>query len=517
MKSCVVRKRIQNSAGFTESGIATTIDLEPGFGIPKACIIYYLDNNQTEYSTDISTQFRTVGIGFIGSTDSTITSNLTQRSVYTTQMDGVAATGGTIVRRQNNLTRGVFTNTTGGSTWWQVTTATFSTDQITLNTSGSAAPTNVHLDCIVTAFGGNDLIVGVGNTIYPSTAGTGLSLSTLNFQPDVVFVASSITTAGQGLTDDGRIAWGCATRSPSLQKGIYWHNETPVTTVQVSSISSSNCLTTYWTNTGVGPYTFGMGPIYFGGFATTAGATVPSTLQAYNYLAMTTGNPSDFALLDLATYTSTGSSFIGTGTSGFVPYTVIGGMVGCTTDNTRHTNVASSSDGITLFAGYRSPHSVFYNGVGTLSVTSGNATVTGSGTEFGRLCAGTQIYDSNGSLAGEVSTVSSKTGISLRSTSLISITSASYLYTNPNQYAIAFGNSSSAATVNVWGGIGQTLLTYIRGFGLGTSFVEIGRADRDDTRPGLITNTLTSSGQSRRGWILAIRDDSYGRRRGGIF
>jgi hypothetical protein len=517
MKSCVVRKRFLSNASINESGTATTVDLDPGFGVPKACIIYYVDQNPSgDGFFDISTLFRTVGIGFIGSTDSSITSNLAYRCSYTTQMNAVGS-GVTFVRRQNNLTRWAITGNTAGAQFWQGTTATFNTDQVTFITAGGAAPTNVHLDTVMTFLGGNDLTVAVGDTQFPSTANSSLAVGSLTFQPDVVLIATVNGGAGQGLTDDARFSFGAATRLPAAQKGITWHlegNNPSIAGMNCASLSSSTVINTYSTSLGVATNTFSMGTFTGTGWSTVAGSAVATASQSYIYMALKSSQPSDFALLDISTSTTTGSVFTGTGSSGFVPRVLLGALTAATTDNTRATT-SPNADGIALFAGHRDPYSVFYNGTGTLSVASLSTTVTGQSSEFGRLNQGTRIYDADGTFAGTISLVNSKTSVSFLAGSNVAMTTAPYLYANPNQYYVAVGNSTRAISSQVYSSIGSTLIFTARGLGAVPAYLDTANLQRNDTRQGFLLNYTTSSGSAKLGWVLAIKDTDL-KRRGSI-
>ena len=517
MKTCVVRKRFYATASLNEGGVATTVDLDPGFGTPKACVVYYAESNQSQDGFfDTSTTFRTCGIGFIGSTDSTITSSLSYRCAYVTQIDGVAATGVTVLRRQNQTNRWMTTGETSGAVYWQGTQATFSSDQVTFLTTGSSVPTSNHLDCVFVFFTGNDLNVGVGNSQFPSTAGASISMSRLSFQPDVALIASSITTAGQGLTDDNRLAYGCATRSPYKQKGIYWHNDgQQLTRVQLAALSSSTLITNYWTNNSVGPYFFSLSSFSASGWAITAGPTVPTASQDYIYMALQTSTPTDFALVDLQTYPSTGNTFVGLGVSGFVPRTVLGALTSCTTDNSRATT-SPQADGFTLFAGHKSKYSVFYNGTGTISVTSGSSTITGVNSEFNRLNQGDILSTIGGTTLGTIGSVTSKTSASFVGTAPFSLTSQSYLLTKPNQYYVAFGNSNNATTTQVYSSIGGTLVFTSRSSGTVPTYLDTGTLSATDSSPEVLLNYSATSGSSRLGWLLAIKDPNDNRRRGGI-
>ena len=177
MKSCVIRRRFNTAEA---AGAAVTVNLEPGFGVPKACLIMYTETSAATDSFDTSLALRNLGIGMIGSTDSSVTSTLRYQSIYCTMTDN---TGTASYRRQNSNTRYLFAQNTAGTVYWQASSAIFSTDVASFVITSSTPQTNGHLDCIMTFFGGDDLTVGIGTHLMPGTAGGSNSFTALTFLP----------------------------------------------------------------------------------------------------------------------------------------------------------------------------------------------------------------------------------------------------------------------------------------------------------------------------------------------
>jgi hypothetical protein len=228
---------------------------------------------------------------------------------------------------------------------------------------------------------------------------------------------------------------------------------------------------------------------------------------------MTTGNPADFALVDILSSTATGNQFTGLGSSGFVPKTVFGAATLCPSDNTR-TTTSPDADGIALFSGNRSKNSLYWNGSGTITTSTANATVTGVATEFFRLAPGDRIYQVDGTLIGTVSTCASKTSMTLVANSAATLTGASYVYSNPGQYCIGFGTSDASNPMNVFSGIAGTFLALPRGISDAASNSELALLNDGDTTNAFTLNHTLASGTARRGWALAIADESKRTRRG---
>lgn len=513
MKSTTVYRRFYTTEA---AGAAVTVDL-PGFGTPKACLIYYLENSAANDAFDTSLQFRTVGIGMIGSTDSSQSSTLVYRSVFTAQMNNMAASGSTIYRRQNSVSRYIYAFTTAGTIFWQFTSASFSTDTATFTPVSTTTQTNGHIDCIMTFFGGNDLIVGIGDSTFAGTIGNSRAYSQLTFQPDLVLVSSTITGRDGGVQDDSRLSFGAATRLPALQKGVYWHNELGLATVSdQGALSSSSVMITYATNNVSGPGTNTIGTITTGGWTFTEATISTGTNNTYNFMAMKTNSPTDIALVDLVTNTTTGDLFTGLGTSGFVPETIIGAATNCNTDNSR-TLTSPQADGIFLFAGNRRNDAEFYNGIGTISTSNASTTVTGVSTEFLRFAPGYKLYQTDGTLIGTVSSASSKTSLTLTANAANTLSAGtSYIYSQPGQYCVAFGCSTRSTNTQLISGIATTMVAFARGLGTNTTRLELGNLTDFDTRPGFNINNSIASGTARRGWIVAFKSESANRRRGGI-
>jgi hypothetical protein len=512
MKSCTIRRRFWTAEA---AGTAITVDLEPGFGTPQACLIMYTETSAATDAFDTTLASRNVGMGMIGSTDSRITSNLTFRSVTGTMTDAVSPAS---VRRQDSNTRYIVAqNNTGASIFWQFSSASFSADKATFTPTATTPQTNGHLETIMTFFTGTGFSVGIGNSSFPTTAAGTRVFSGLSWQPDVILIASIQSVLNTGLTDDFRFSFGCATRSPLTQKGIYLHQENSATpaAADMGTASSSNVMITYSTVTGATLNTHTISNINNTGWTFTSSAAAGGNNGNYIFMALSTGNPADFALVDILTNTATGDQFTGLGSSGFVPKTVLGGGTLCPTDNTR-AQTAPNADGIALFAGNRSNNSLYWNGPGTISTSTANPTVTGLSTEFFRFAPGDRIYQVDGTLIGVVSTVSSKTSMTFVSNSAATLSGVSYVYSNPGQYCIGFGTSQNSNPMNVFSGIASTFLALPRGIANAATNSELVLLSNFDTRPGFNLNHTSVSGTARRGWALAIANEDSRKRRGSV-
>ena len=509
MKSCVIRRRFNTAEAV---GTAVTVNLEPGFGVPKACLVSYVETSAATDSFDTTLEYRNLGIGMIGSTDSTRNSTLVYRTVFATMRD---AQGASDLRRQNSNTRFVTATNTAGTVFWQGTSATFTTDVASFVFAASTPQTNGHLDCIMTFFGGDDLTVGVNTFTMPGTAGGTATYSTLNFQPDIVICASTITAANAGLTDDFRFCYGMAQRTPAAQYSVYLHAEGAAGAMDQGTVSSDTAVITYSTSNGVGPYTMTMSNITTGGFTITSSDAAAGSNNFMCFMALKTNTPTDFSLMAFSSPTGTGNSFTGTGAT-FRPKCIIGAATNCTVFGTRQTT-SPGADSIQLFGGGRSADSLYWPGFGTIqSVTTGTA-VTGSASFFHRLAPGDKLYRTDNTLIGTISAITSNTALTLTANAAnTNAAGTAYVYSNPGQYCISFGDEDAAGASVVFSRMSSNIIDMARSSADTPSSIDVALLTDFDGRNGYNLNFTTASGSSRKGFILAMKDTddaNQGRRR----
>ena len=509
MKSCVIRRRFHTSEAV---GTAVTVNLEPGFGIPKACLIHYVETSAATGSFDTTLNYRNIGISMIGSTDSTRNSTLVFRTVYSTMRDNQ---GSSDVRRQNSNSRFGFANDTAGNNYWQGTSATFTTDVASFVFASSTPQTNGHLDCIMTFFGGDDLTVGVNTFAMPQTAGGTQQYTTLNFQPDIIICASTITALNTGLTDDFRLCYGVAQRTPAAQYGVYMHAEGAAGAMDMGTVSSNAAAITYSTSNGVGPYTMTVSAITTGGFTITSSDAAAGTRDFMCFMALKSSTPTDFSLDAFSSPTGTGNSFTGTGNT-FVPKCIIGAATNCTVFGTR-TTASPGADSIQFFGGNRSVDSLYFNGLGTITTNTAGTAVTGSSTFFHRLAPGDKIYRTDNTLIGTISAITTNTAMTLTANAAnTNAAGTSFVYSNPGQYCISYGDEDAAGTSVVFSKMSSTIINMARSSGDTPSDIDIASLTDFDARNGFNLNFTTASGNSKKGFILSMKntdDANQGRRR----
>ena len=508
MKSCVIRRRFHTTEA---AGAAVTVNLEPGFGVPKACLIMYTETSAATDSFDTTLAYRNIGIGMIGSTDSSVTSTLRYHCVYSTFRDAQATL---TPRRQNSSTRYLFANDTAGGIYWQASSAIFSTDVASFVITSTTPQTNGHLDCIMTFFGGDDLTVGIGTHLMPGTAGGNNSYTALTFQPDIIIGATSISAINAGLTDDFRFCFGAAQRTPAAQYGIYMHGEGAAATMDLATVTSNTDIFTYSTNTAAS-YTMTLSNITTGGFTITSSDSAAGSNNFMMFMALKSSTPTDFSLNAFSSPTGTGNSFTGTGAT-FRPKCIIGAATNCTAFGTRQTT-SPGADSIQFFGGSRSADSLYWNGFGTITTNTAGTAVTGSSTFFHRLAPGDKLYRTDNTLIGTISAITTNTALTLTANAAnTNAAGTSFVYSNPGQYCISYGDEDAATDSVVFSRMSSKIIDMARSSANTPSSVDVASLTDFDGRNGFNLNFTTASGSSKKGFILSMKDTdnaNQGRRR----
>lgn len=501
MKTCVIRRRFHANEG----GGTLQVDLEPGFGTPLACMIMYTETSATTDAFDTSSAFRTLGIGFIGSTSSDVSSTLRLHNNRIALADNSPTGSG---RRQSSRTRALNTFNVAGTAFYEVTGAVFAADRATFTFGTYTPQTGCHLETIMFFVNGPDVIVGVGTHGMPATISSN-SYTGLSFTPDCIIGASSISpTSDAGITDDARLGFGAAVRGQGLRQNcVYFHYETSgsPSSMDLSTISNNSTFISYGTSSS-NVFNFTISSFNSNGFTIASDATAAGTNNGLSFLAIKSKNVTDFALVPYTTNTTTGNVFTGLGISGFVPKTLLGGIVNNTANATAQ-NTSPAADSIQLFGGSRSADSLFFNGQGTITTSTANNVVTGTGTSLHRLAPGDKIYSFENALVGIVSSVATSTSATLISNSAITLSTSAWVYSNPGQYCLMFGDEPGAGDSVVFSGIASSLITTARSTAGAPVRLEQSRLTDFDTRQGFNINTTASSGTARRGFILAFKNN----------
>lgn len=497
MKVCTVHSRIPAA----QANGAYNILLPEGFGVPKAFVVYHLTNSAAIGSFDSTTDFPCIGVGF-GATN-TAGTGFSMVNTHIVSQEGedpsVCRSGFSVTSAvvDRNISRTIQRS-------WRATGFLDRTIVGRFDVTGSPQSP---IDMIFTVFSGNDVRAAVGVT-DPITVINRETPISVGFRPDLVFGMHN----RQNTINDADINFAV------------WHRVTGVATTQLRSAASIaysnlNAQTTSVTRAWIGSRAtrtlasaaeIAVSQFTGAGFAVTLSVTAAG--HRFYFLALESESSDDFSLQNITTRAATGTSVYGTG---FMPEHVMGAFASnITTLNTLN----NDSESFTLFSGFgvsRRNH----NGVGTITSSTGSATVTGTGSSFlQQFGPSSVIYDTGFDIIGTVSSIASDTSLTLTANASKTVTGSAYLFTYPSQFSVGFGNNDGdSGTPNE----GLTSLT---------SSNAINFFDADVTGPGLLMNgyienlngdqngftlnyTTSPSGTPRVGWALAFKGQENNRRR----
>lgn len=498
MKVCTVYSRIPAA----QANGAYNILLPEGFGVPKAFVVYHLTNSAAYGSFDITTDFPCIGVGF-GATNTAGTGF----SMVNTHIVSQEDQDPTICRSGFSVTSAVFDRNVALtiSRSWRATG--FLDRTITGRFDVTGSPQSP-IDMIFTVFSGNDVNAAVGAT-DPITVINRETPIDVRFRPDLVFGMhnrqNTITDADINFAAWHRVT-GAATTQLRSAASIAYSNLNAQTTSQTTGFVGSQ-----GTRTLASTASIAVSQFTGAGFAVTLSTT--NAGHRFYFLALETESSDDFSLQNITTRTATGTSVYGTG---FMPEHVMGALASNVTgvNATPNTNTES----FTLFSGFgvsRRNH----NGIGTITSSTGSATVTGTGSSFlQQFGPSSVIYDTGYDIIGTVSAVASDTSLTLTGNASKTVSGSAYLFTNPSQFSVGFGNNDGdGGTPNE----GLTAVTSTNSINFFNADVASPTFDLNGNIENLngdqngftLNYTAVPTGTPRVGWALAIKGQENNRRR----
>ena len=490
MKTCVVRRRFYS----TEADNTTvSVELEPGFGIPKAAIIIYAENNAATDSFDTTLQYKNFGVGFTDGTNKNV--------ITFTFRDNQGASDTQVGHFNSRFISAVTSDR--GTTHYRVDTLSFVQDKINLTFANSTPQTNGHLEALFWVISGDDVSAAVGVSSYSATTGTSRVYSQLAFAPDLVFISGGLTTLNQSTSTDAIFSLGVAKRTTGQQCNTAFWNDDAADPFALATRVANNSINAYIT-AAASVVSATIGSFSANGWTMTNVGTFAAD-RVYNFLAIKSANPDrDFALLtDFNTFTGTGRTFVGLGSTGFPPSTLIGSLSYASTRNAIQTTVATGAASLNFFAGTATSYSKLFNGTGTITYSTANATVSGAGTSFFYFYPGVKLYTLDGGEIGTVSSVTNATSLTLAANSLISGTAQSFTHSNFRQNTISiteFDGDNNTTTSNTL--ISSSMFTIPT-----NNAVEFqAYLDTPNTSNGFFYNVTNADATSRVGWVLASSD-----------
>lgn len=501
MKTCVVRRRFYSTEA---DNAVVTVELEPGFGTPKAAIIIYTENNAATDSFDTALEFKSFGVGFTDGTN--------KNNINFTFRDNQGASD-TQVGHSNTRFISCLSSDRA-TTFYRVDTVSFAEDKINLTFANSTPQTNGHLESLFWVITGADVSAAVGFSSYNTTSGTSRVYSQLAFAPDLVFISGGLTTLNQTASTDAIFSLGVAKRTTGQQCNTAFWNDDAADPFALATRVANNSINAY-ISAAASVVSATIGSFSANGWTMTNVGTF-SADRVYNFLAIKSANPDDdFALLtDFNTFTGTGRTFVGLGSTGFPPSTLIGSLSYASTRNAIQTTIATGAASLNFFAGTATSYSKLFNGTGTITYSTANATVSGTGTSFFYFYPGVKLYTLDGVEIGTVSSVTNATSLTLAANSLISGTAQAFTHSNFRQNSISiteFDGDNNTTTSNTL--ISSSMFTIPT-----VSTVEFqAYLDTPNTSNGFFYNVTNADATSRVGWVLASNDRiNLNRRRGRI-
>ena len=507
MKVCVVHRTIYSAELNAGAAVNITVNTEPNFGTPKACLIFFAEVNANINAYDTTTPIMNYGIGMAGPPgDGTATIN--EFCTFVNLQDNVTTKAG---RREQSSSRAIRSRNTAGTVdYYQCTAITFATDSATVQFAAGTAQTNISMQCVFVFFTGDDITVGVGSLGMSTTNAGTASVSTFNFAPDCVIASFASAAANAGSNaDSARLTFGAAVRVSNTQSCVSMRADVGGTSTvnnQFYTYYDNSQITGHMTSSAAwGDYTLSTWDA--NGFTVTSNNA--NAANALNYIAIKGKSGNDFQLAEILSATATGDQFNSFGTTASRIQAVIGGIVGATTSNAI-ANATPNCESFNIFASQASAQ-INLTGAGTATSSTGTTAITGSGTAFRNFRQGDLFQTIGNAAIGTISTVTSDTAITLTANASTAITNAAFTVQRPRQFCLTFGMSDNVtATADPFLRLSSSAIVVAKTTGVDHV---IGSITDFDTRPGFNINYTTASSSVCRGWALGFVDSDRDRRR----
>lgn len=536
MKVAAVRHKIVLQQG-TNNTTTQRIFYPTGFGIPQAAMLIGVGVGITQQvGVAVTTQIyadQNLTIGFIGRDSRTGFANTAHSChIYTRQGQTTDVT-----RNGVDINKGFAAwRFVTGTTYAEVmsgTAFTFDSDSLRY-TYTEVADATFNLDLICIFFGGTGFSAGIGTFPMRTAINGGVGLS-FQWQPELLIgagqgtagvVSGNVARANvMSLGIVGRNRFGNSYAPANQVASVYstfaqysgvtannrvgigtdlWMKGIPAAAAQLTAPSTSGgCGVTNmtWGATGISVFTRN---------------TTSVAANVQTFMGMRFDEPYKFDYF--FTPAGTGRTFINLG---FVPQFVLG----CSTGNTllqvfpesTPDYLQASVDAITYWVAQGPSDLGKYNyGVGTISVTNGQAQVTGTGTSFfGQINEGDYLYDTSYNLVGIVTGVTATTTAWLGSDATDTLSNSNWFYREYAQYSAIYGGNDGANPTNPRGATGYTsLLTLDIATSTGNSVIDSGSIITFDGSPGFYIDYGTVNSTRRKlNWYLAFGAEQRQRRR----
>ena len=497
--------------------------LDSTFGIPKAALIFCIDNGAELNAFDTTgTTARNMTIGSFSHRW-----NATVGPFQHAIVIGDAGAATTSIR--GNSTSRLFTlSNTARAAYWQGTSGAFYNSGIQFNLSKGTLPGSVtSFDMVVVFFGGLGLTAGNGYTGLSQTVETDRIIDNFSFQPDVALVSfvGDLTGLDVSAAAGAPLSWGAAQRVTTGVEQYYsiWAEYNNSATVDVRAgigsemvakrISASGAALPPNTSAGSG------GSIYsFDANGFTMRTTLASQAAAthnFGYLLLKDYR-SRFKVGTFRSPGGTGSTFVNVG---FVPQFVMGSSVGGTLFQVQWDTQKEASGLNYWFANGPASNNRYFKGSGTITCVSTGTAVTGTGSSFfDEVSHGDILYGPDYQSIGTVSSVGSTTSVTLAANAGVSLAAGSnYFINNSGQYSIVFGDEDAAADSTAYSGIMTSSPVFSTSSSGTPSNYMHAAFITFDSRPGFTVNYNTTDSSGRLSWYIAFEaEPRQARRQSGI-
>jgi len=512
MKTCVVRKRFEPKT--TSSSYNFDIQTPTGFGIPKCGICFYTNGADND-AFDVSTLDRVFGIGFFGysyANPATLTAYTS--SIGFTHEAAVGSTQRKAVSGSNVASRIAYETRIDRNVIRQCNINSVSQDKLTVNMV-CTNPATSYLDLIFVIFSGDDIQANIGLLNVNTTLNSTASATGLSYSPDVVFTMG----AGFGFSNadaDARLSFGCSTKHEGIKNSASLYRMrsngfgvSGISTSVEQYISDNRSFIMYGGNLGVNTLqTADVTAFNSDGFTMTSKTAFSTLTSGVIYLAIKGPVQDAFQLQNFSSSTSTGISAVATTT--WIPSLILGALGSATTTNA----LVSSNDstGFTTFVA-KSLSSKNNYGTGTISVSSGTTSVTGSGTGFSRFNVGDVILSSANNQVGVISEVVNSTSLFVKQNSSLTLSSDNFSFRPYEQFSVTIGSSHLSGQTKIASSVSESAIKIVKfGVTAGISTVIKGAINNFESYPGFKINYNTVDASARKGWFLAVKDTELRRR-----
>lgn len=493
MRTFITHRRIETA----ETDGAMNIQLHPGFGTPKAAIVFAMTNSAAVNTNSSALTSPSMSVGFMAS--------VTGATGFTTRCSGwnIDRTD-PVVAEKFFYSDGTcaFDSNSAGTVTRKWLASGFGNNIIFGSLTETGTQTDP-LDMIIVAFTGDDVTAAVGSMTLSNTVDGTAAITNLAFAPDAVFLLNqpSITNNSANAT----LSFGAGTKAwsgfgVSGQAHFSFEFRDALDPTELRSRISNTRIASYTATTHTAELT-GFSGVGFTITSRVAGAGNNTTY----WLALKAKSPRNFYTTGFQTYgVAVGNTEL---PLPFASQLVLGQL---SADNAFDA-LDTSDDGATcnFFAGV-GHSSKFHTGTGTITSSTANATITGTGTSFRQqVSIGDNMYDSTLRFIGTVSAIGSETSITLAANSAVTQSpTAAYYFDKTLQYNLNFmaddANSTNGAVRSRRG----NQLFYDATAATPTDRV-IGQMQNILNR-NTLPYVLTTNTGSRFGWIMAIADNEHG-------